>query len=69
MARGGRGRGKWLQAARARMEEKGSVGSFGKATQKKISSGMKAGGLQAKKANFARMAKRGFRPLGRSGRR
>ena len=60
-----RSKGKWLQAARERMEEKGSVGSFGKATSSKIKRGMSKGGVAAKKANFARMAKRHFRPLGR----
>jgi hypothetical protein len=54
---------KWLQEARARMEEKGSVGSFGKATPKKIAAGKRKGGVQKKKAVFAMMAKRGFKPL------
>jgi len=43
----------WIQAARKKMEAKGTVGAFGKATEKKISAGKKAGGLQAKRANFA----------------
>ena len=61
--------GSSLQEARERIEEKGSVGSFGKATEKKITRGMRKGGVAAKKANFARMAKRHFRPLGRGGSR
>lgn len=45
--------GKWIQAATERMKEKGTIGSFGKATSKKIAAGKKAGGLQKKKAVFA----------------
>jgi hypothetical protein len=55
--------GKWLQAARERMEAKGTVGKFGKATPKKISKGLKAGGTKKKEAVFAAMAKRHFKPL------
>lgn len=47
---------KWMQAAHERMERKGTVGSFGKATPKKIAAGLKAGGKQAKKAAFAKAA-------------
>ena len=43
----------WIAGARASMEKKGTVGAFGKATSKKIAAGKKAGGLQAKRANFA----------------
>jgi hypothetical protein len=50
---GKRGGHKFLQEARARMEEKGTVGAFGKATPKKIVRGKKKGGLAAKRANFA----------------
>ena len=53
-----RKKGKWLQAARARMEEKGTVGSFGKATAKNIARGKKAGGLEKKRAIFAQNMKR-----------
>ena len=35
------------------MKEKGTLGSFGKATPSKIAKGKKAGGLEAKKAIFA----------------
>jgi hypothetical protein len=55
--------GKWIQAATARMKAKGTEGSFGKATPKKIAAGLHAGGVRAKEANFARMAKRGFKAL------
>ena len=48
----------WMQAAREGMEEKGSVGSFGKATPAKIAAGKKAGGVQAKKANLAETFKK-----------
>lgn len=45
--------GKWIQGAVSQMEKKGTVGSFGKATSKKIKAGKKAGGLQEKRAVFA----------------
>lgn len=48
---------KWIQAAREKMERKGTVGSFGKATASKIAAGKKAGGLRAKKAVFAQNMK------------
>ena len=44
---------KWLQAARERMEAKGTVGKFGKATPKKIARAKKAGGVRKKEAIFA----------------
>jgi len=44
---------KWIQGAREKMEEKGTVGSFGKATPKKISAAKKKGGIMEKKAVFA----------------
>lgn len=50
--------GKWIQKAREGMEEKGSVGSFGKATAKKISAAKKEGGVMEKKAIFAQNMKR-----------
>lgn len=43
----------WIQSARKKMVEKGTLGAFGKATEKKIVAGKKAGGLQAKRATFA----------------
>lgn len=49
---------KWIQEARDRMEAKGTVGAFGKATSKKIAAGKKAGGLQKKRAVFAQNMKR-----------
>lgn len=49
---------KWIQAANERMEEKGTVGSFGRATAKKIKRGLAKGGKQAKKAQFALNMKR-----------
>lgn len=64
MARKG---GKWLQKAREGMEEKGTVGAFGKATPKKIARGKRAGGLQKKRAVFAsNMRKIAARRRGRS---
>lgn len=49
---------KFIQDAEERMEEKGSVGSFGKATSKKISAGKKKGGVMKKKAVFAENMKK-----------
>lgn len=44
---------KWIQEAREGMEEKGTVGKFGKATKKKIAAGKRKGGIQEKRAVFA----------------
>ena len=49
---------KWIQKATDKMEKKGTVGSFGKATGKKIAAGKKAGGSEAKKAIFAQNMKK-----------
>lgn len=48
-----RSAGKWIQAADAEMERKGTKGSFGKATPKKIAAAKRKGGKMAKKAVFA----------------
>lgn len=48
----------WIQAAREKMEEKGTVGAFGKATSKKIAAGKKEGGVMAKRAVFAQNMKK-----------
>jgi hypothetical protein len=64
-----RAEGKGIQAAGESMERRGTKGAFGPATKSNIARGMREGGLEAKRANFARMAKRGFRPLGRRSRR
>jgi len=48
--------GHWMEHAAAKMKEKGTVGSFGKATPKKIKAGLAKGGKQAKKAAFAKAA-------------
>jgi len=47
----------WMEHAAAKMKAKGTVGSFGKATSKKIKKGLAAGGKMAKKAGFAKAAK------------
>jgi hypothetical protein len=49
---------KWIQDATKKMKKKGTLGSFGKATDKKIAAGKKAGGAEAKKAIFAQNMKR-----------
>jgi len=48
----------WIQDAVAKMKEKGTLGSFGKATSKKISAAKKQGGLRKKKAIFAENMKK-----------
>jgi hypothetical protein len=45
--------GKWIQAATAKMREKGTLGAFGKATPSKIASAKAKGGLSDKRAVFA----------------
>jgi len=49
---------KWMEKASAKMEAKGSKGSFGKATAKNIAHGKKLGGVMKKKAVFAQNAKK-----------
>lgn len=44
---------KWIQEATDKMKEKGTVGAFGKATEKKIARAKKRGGLAKKRAVFA----------------
>lgn len=61
---------KWIQKATEKMEKKGTLGKFGKATPKKISAGKKKGGLQKKRAIFAEnMKKISKRRLGKGRRR
>jgi hypothetical protein len=55
---GGRMSDKWIQKASDKMEEKGTKGSFGKATTKKIAAAKKKGGKEAKKAVFAQNMKK-----------
>lgn len=50
--------GKWIQKADAKMEEKGTKGAFGEATDKKISKAKKKGGLAKKRAVFAQNMKK-----------
>lgn len=47
----------WIQKADDEMAEKGTKGSFGKATPKKIAAGIKKGGKAEKKAVFAKNMK------------
>lgn len=49
---------KFLQEARERMEAKGTVGKFGKATKKKIARAKKKGGVEKKRAIFAENMKK-----------
>lgn len=43
----------WIQDATAKMKKKGTLGSFGKATPKKIAHAKEEGGKMEKKAIFA----------------
>lgn len=58
MAKRKKSGGKWIQAADERMKAKGTKGSFGKATPKKIAAAKKKGGKAAKKAVFAENMKK-----------
>ena len=57
---------KWIQKAREKMEEKGTIGSFGKATESKIAAAKRAGGKRAKKAIFAENMRKIARKKSRS---
>jgi hypothetical protein len=50
--------GDWIKKATDKMEKKGTVGKFGKATPKKIAAGKKAGGVEKKEAVFAQNMKK-----------
>lgn len=64
---------KWLQAARSRMEKKGTVGKFTRDSKRagqsvgghasSVLHSKSASGTEKKEANFARMAKRHWKPL------
>ena len=64
-----------LSKASERMKEKGTVGKYtaraggkakiGKQIAKDLKPGSKASGTAKKEANFARMARRGWKPLGK----
>jgi len=60
---------KWIQKATEKMKEKGTLGSFGKATESKISAAKRAGGKRAKKAIFAENMKKIARKKSRKGSR
>jgi len=49
---------KWIQKATAKMQKKGTLGKFGKATSKKIAAGKKKGGIAKKRAVFAQNMKK-----------
>jgi hypothetical protein len=51
-------KGNFIQKATAKMKEKGTLGSFGKATPKKIAAAKKNGGKAEKKAVFAQNMKK-----------
>lgn len=51
----------WIQAATDKMRAKGTLGSFGKATPKKIAAAKKRGGKAEKKAIFAQNVKKAAR--------
>lgn len=60
---------KFIQKATARMKKKGTLGSFGKATTKKIARAKKHGGLEKKKAIFAENMKKIAQRRKRGGKR
>jgi hypothetical protein len=49
---------KWIQKATQKMKAKGTLGSFGAATSKKIAKAKKLGGKAEKKAVFAQSMKK-----------
>lgn len=49
---------KWIKGATEDMKKKGTEGKFGKATDKKIEAGKKAGGVKKKEAVFAENMKK-----------
>jgi hypothetical protein len=51
----------WIQKAVKRMKRKGTLGSFGKATKKKIAAAKKKGGKAKRKAIFAQNVARAAR--------
>lgn len=60
---------KFIQKATEKMERKGTVGAFGKATPSKIAHAKEEGGLEKKRAVFAENMKRIARKHHRGGRR
>jgi hypothetical protein len=66
MATKKRNKKRWIQKSRERMEEKGTVGSFGKATPKKISRAIAHGGKMAKKAQWIKNIQKGRKKKARS---
>ena len=55
---------KWMEHAAERMKEKGTVGSYGKASSGKIKKDMAKGGAVGKKAAFAKVAAKVARKRG-----
>lgn len=55
----------WMEHAAEKMKSKGTLGSFGKATPKKIAAAKKKGGKQEKKAIFAQNAAKASRKAAR----
>lgn len=58
--------GHWMEHAAEKMKEKGTVGSFGRATPSKIARAKKEGGLEEKRAVFAQNAAKASRKHKRS---
>lgn len=59
----------FIQEAKERMKRKGTLGSFGRATSKKIARAKRHGGKEKKKAIFAQNMRKIARKHRRSGRR
>ena len=56
--RGGKVKKRWIQGAREEMERKGTIGKFGRTTEKKVARAKAHGGKEAKRAVFAQNMKR-----------
>lgn len=50
-------RKRWIQKVARSIARRGTAGKFGKATAKKIKAGLRKGGIQAKRAAFAKAMK------------
>jgi len=62
-------RGFWIQKATAKMKRKGTLGSFGKVTAKKVAAAKRKGGKAEKKAVFAQNMERIAKRKKRGGKR
>lgn len=59
---------RWIQKSKEKMERKGTVGAFGKATPKKLARAKKHGGLAAKRAQWVININKGRKNRGKKSR-